>query len=64
VDRALEFHEVDCRLWRFEEGEAASGAGRPASTPGHRLAKVAKDRWRRAAATLEGALLPAGLAAG
>jgi ribonuclease HI len=64
VDRALEFHEVDCRLWRFEEGEAASGAAKLASAPGQRLAAAAKERWRRAAATLEGALRPAGLAAG
>ena len=64
VDRALEFHVGDCRLWRFEGDSPASGAGERSCGPGNRLAAVAKERWRRAAATLEGALRPAGLAAG
>jgi ribonuclease HI len=64
VDRALEFHEVDCRLWRFESDLAASGAGERLGSPGNRLAAAAREKWRRAAATLEGALRPAGLAAG
>jgi ribonuclease HI len=63
VDRALEFHKLDCRLWRFEEGGAISGAVHHAPAP-NRLATAARDGWRRAAASLEGALRPAGLAAG
>jgi len=66
VARALEFHQVECRLWRFESSSrvAASGAVSPEQNPAGRLAAAARQRWRRAAATLEGALCPVGLAAG
>ena len=62
IDRALAFHEVDCRLWRF--GVDA----RPArNTAGSRLAAAARSKIRRvsqAAATWGQSLQGAGLAAG
>jgi ribonuclease HI len=69
VDRALQFHQVDCRLWQFSD-EPQLEAAEPASaapTPGERLAAAARDRFRRAtrvAATLGDAFRPASLAAG
>jgi ribonuclease HI len=65
VDRALQFHQVDCRMWRFDG--YAEPARRPAQEPGEsvggRLAAVARERWRRAAAAWGGAFQGAGLAA-
>jgi ribonuclease HI len=69
VDRALHFHQVDCRLWQFD-CDAAVEPGKPSAaqqTAGRRLAAAAKDRLRRAsraAASLGDAFRPAGLAAG
>ena len=69
VDRALQFHQIDCRLWQFS-GEPQLEAAEPAAaapTAGERLAAAAKDRFRRAsqvAASLGDAFRPASLAAG
>jgi ribonuclease HI len=69
VDRALEFHQVDCRLWHLDshvDAAQASSARMTAST-GQKLAAAAKERWRRAsraAASWGEALQGAGLAAG
>jgi ribonuclease HI len=75
VDRALHFHQVDCRLWQFaSEGivppfapteMAAPPIAAPASRPS--MAAAAKAKLRRAAqvaASLGDALRPSGLAAG
>jgi ribonuclease HI len=66
VARALEFHQIECRVWRFdgESRVAVSGAASQDSSPAGRLAAAARQRWQRAAASLEGALCPTGLAAG
>jgi ribonuclease HI len=78
VDRALQFHQVECRLWQFEESPQASGLGlqvveeRPAEdqveTPVIRRRRASSSSvgaWsRRAAAALGDAFRPAGLAAG
>jgi ribonuclease HI len=69
VDRALQFHQVDCRLWQFsgERESLAPGVAAPSPTAGVRLATAARERLRRAsrvAATLGDAFRPAGLAAG
>jgi ribonuclease HI len=79
VDRALQFHQLECRLWQFAAPAAVEPVERstsvepapiptPASTPRARgpLAK-AKDRWRRAsqaAAAIGEAFRPSNLAAG
>lgn len=69
IDRALSFHQVECRLWQFD-GDAmpeAAEPAHPAPTAGGRLAAAAKARLRRAsraAASLGEAFRPAGLAAG
>ncbi|RIK79267.1 MAG: hypothetical protein DCC67_10710 [Planctomycetota bacterium] len=68
VDRALQFHQVDCRLWQFgaeSAPETASSAPVPRA-PG-RLATAARKRLQRAtqaAVTLRHALRSAALAAG
>jgi ribonuclease HI len=67
IDGALEFHELECRLWRFGEGarEHAAPSFAPRRRPG-RLA-AAKEQWRRvstAAANLGNVFQPTGLAAG
>jgi ribonuclease HI len=60
VDRALQFHHVDCRLWQFE---AESADVRPDASAKPQPAKWAG--WpRRAAAVISDALRPVGLAAG
>lgn len=74
VDRALSFHQVDCRLWRFDDATVDSAAAAEplaAATalapPGNRFAEAARNRLRRAsrvAASLGNVLRPAGLAAG
>jgi ribonuclease HI len=79
VDRALQFHQVECRLWQFEErpqtsGLRLQGAEESAATPscepqrpGVRPQRTggAFGMWsRRAAAALGEAFRPAGLAAG
>jgi len=75
VDRALHFHQVDCRLWQFEsptnfEPAEPTITAEPATTPQDAvrgLAAAATDRLRRvsrAAACLGGAFRPSGLAAG
>jgi ribonuclease HI len=55
VDRALEFHELDCRLWRFDlDADAAIDAGEMAPQftdhPPERLPHVVAHRSRSAAA--------------
>jgi ribonuclease HI len=73
VDRALQFHQVECRLWQFEESSQASGVGLQAAneqldTPVNhrrRASSGSLGAWsRRAAAALGDAFRPAGLAAG
>jgi ribonuclease HI len=69
VDRALQFHQVECRLWQFDvEPAAVAPAVEAMTSRGHRgLASAAKERLRRAtraAASLGDAFRPAGLAAG
>lgn len=71
VDRALQFHQIDCRLWQFGAETAAADEARESSASVYRgtgrLAEAAKDRIRRAAvaaATLRNAFRPAHLAAG
>lgn len=68
LDRALAFHQVECRLWRFASAGAdvAASAGHGGSA-GSRLAEAARSRLRQArdaAAHWGQALQPAGLAAG
>lgn len=62
VDRALEFHQVECRVWRFDEATPIETTPSPAARP------AAPPKWaswpRKAAAVLGDALRPAGLAAG
>jgi ribonuclease HI len=63
VDRALQFHQVECRLWHFEaepqEGQPQVAAVRP------QRAAAGWSAWpRKAAAVLNDALRPAGLAVG
>jgi len=66
VDRALEFHELDCRLWRFDAAEAPeatpSTAADPTDYPVRNLRRRARRpaAWREPLETLE----PVGLAAG
>lgn len=61
VDRALQFHELDCRLWHFDAGvdEHASGAVDP-----DQAAYPVKNHRRRADRVVrwDDALEPAGLA--
>jgi ribonuclease HI len=69
VDRALQFHQVECRLWRFDAEPAVDTPTVEVAAPRVRrgLASTAKDRLRRAtraAASLGDAFRPAGLAAG
>ncbi len=75
VDRALKFHQVDCRLWQFASEAAvppfaqAEPSPQPVAAPSARrgMAAVAKAKLRRAAevaASLGDALRPSGLAAG
>jgi ribonuclease HI len=73
VDRALAFHQVECRLWRFDDAAepvaaapAVEASGAP-PRPRRRFAAAARRRLEsasRAAAALGGALRPAPLAAG
>jgi ribonuclease HI len=69
VDRALQFHQVECRLWQFEVEQSSEPPAleqRPVRVR-RGLASAAKDRLRRAtraAASLGDAFRPAGLAAG
>ncbi len=66
VDRALQFHEVDCRLWRLDSHTDAAASQRPEGAGG-RLAAAARQRWQRAsrvAASWGEALQGVGLAAG
>jgi ribonuclease HI len=73
VDRALQFHRLDCRLWHLDgqttTDPVAAPAERMAPTTGQRLAQAARKRWRKASQVaaawgdaLHGA--PGGLAAG
>jgi ribonuclease HI len=52
VDRALQFHRLDCRLWHFDGpaygDHTIEAAERAAPTAGQRLAHAARKRWRRA----------------
>jgi ribonuclease HI len=76
IDRALIFHQVDCRLWQFALEMAAPSFApaemvepQPVSMPSKRrsMAAAAKAKLRRAthvAASLGDALRPSGLAAG
>lgn len=69
VDRALQFHQVECRLWQFGVEPAGEVVAAPSAAPagGGRFAAAAKERIRRAsqaAASLRHALRPVGLAAG
>lgn len=73
VDRALQFHQVECRLWQFDEQAQAPEVGVrdpevPIELPVVRRRRPTSGNlgaWsRRAAATLSGAFRPAGLAAG
>ena len=71
VDRALHFHQVDCRLWQFDgDAELEPAAPAPAETSAAtagRFVTAARERLRRAsraAASLGDAFRPAGLAAG
>lgn len=76
VDRALNFHQVDCRLWQFAgeaELEVAAEANEPAESvviadrPRRGRFQIAKERIRRAsqaAAALSDAFRPSELAAG
>jgi ribonuclease HI len=69
VDRALQFHQVECRLWQFDVEPTMEVPAAELATPRARrgLAFAAKERLRRAtrvAATLGDAFRPAGLAAG
>jgi ribonuclease HI len=62
VDRALQFHQVECRLWQFEAttvDELPAPAPPVQRVPARRVAA-----WRKAAAVLGDAFRPAGLAAG
>jgi ribonuclease HI len=69
VDRALQFHQIECRLWQFDvESAVAAPAVEASATRGRRgLAVAAKERLRRAtraAASLGDAFRSSGLAAG
>ena len=76
VDRALNFHQVDCRLWQFDgeaELEVAAETAEPAQEiviadrPRRGRFQIAKERIRRAsqaAAALSDAFRPSELAAG
>jgi ribonuclease HI len=69
VDRALQFHQVECRLWKFDIEPSVEPAEAELATPRVRsgLAAAARERLRRAsraAASLGEALRPASLAAG
>jgi ribonuclease HI len=69
VDRALQFHQVDCRLWHLDGHVDAvqAASSRMTASTGQKLAAAAKERWRRAsraAASWGEALQGAGLAAG
>jgi ribonuclease HI len=69
VDRALQFHELDCRLWHFDAGVEVHGdadvadAAAPAVDP-DQAAYPVKNHRRRAERTFrwDDALEPAGLA--
>jgi ribonuclease HI len=64
VDRALQFHQVGCRLWQFghEPAEEGTQAIAPVVVQRATVPKIAA--WRKAAAALGDAFRPAGLAAG
>jgi ribonuclease HI len=63
VDRALQFHQVDCRLWQFDS-ESVEERPQPAVFR-PQAADAGWAAWpRRAAAALGEAFRPAGLAAG
>jgi ribonuclease HI len=75
VDRALKFHQVDCRLWQFASEAAVppfahtEPSPQPVAAPsaGRGMAAAATAKLRRAAevaASLGDALRPSGLAAG
>jgi hypothetical protein len=69
VDRALQFHIVECRLWQFDAEtvqERAESAGiRPQTSVLRPQAGAGWAAWpKKAAAALGDALRPAGLAAG
>ncbi|HEX6960666.1 MAG TPA: RNase H family protein, partial [Lacipirellula sp.] len=73
VDRALQFHQVECRLWQFDESPQAAAVELPSSEEQRELPVIRRRRsangslgaWsRRAAAALGDAFRPAGLAAG
>jgi ribonuclease HI len=63
VDRALQFHQVECRLWHFEVESVEERPQTPIARP-----QAPAPKWgawpRRAAAVLSYSLRPAGLAAG
>jgi ribonuclease HI len=69
VDRALQFHQVECRLWHFD---AEAAEDRPQSASCSPQASVLRPQaasgwaaWpKKAAAALSDALRPTGLAAG
>jgi hypothetical protein len=69
VDRALQFHQIECRLWQFNPEPAVEAPVAEVAAPRARqgLANAAKERLRRAtraAASLGDAFRPSGLAAG
>jgi ribonuclease HI len=61
VDRALEFHELDCRLWRFDAAAEARPAAPEEQTDAYPVRNL---RRATAPAAWHEALEPAGLAAG
>jgi ribonuclease HI len=44
IDHALQFHQVECRIWRFASEPASASAGEPVETV-HR--RRGWNRWRR-----------------
>jgi len=46
IDRALEFHDLDCRSWRFDLPEAAPNAEKPHAVPAPHLGRRAGLRRR------------------
>ncbi|MBA3482719.1 MAG: hypothetical protein H0T51_12970 [Pirellulales bacterium] len=64
VDRALQFHQVECRLWHFD-AEATEERPQVVAVRPQPVAAPGWSAWpRKAAAVLSDALRPAGLAAG
>jgi ribonuclease HI len=69
VDRALQFHQVECRLWHFDalaaEDRPRAEVGRPQTSGPRPQGASGWAAWpKKAAAALSDAFRPAGLAAG